>query len=194
MGDSGNMTEQEIKFMIDARKLEQYEYQLAKLMSSQRVLQVNHYYDSADFVLYELGNTLRIRQKEDSLKLQYKYDKKYIGIQKISKEYEVAIERLPKQICNNILPDYSGNKVHQYVYRGNLITDRWNFIHNKDVVSLDKNYYFGVYDCELEIEYGDYEFADFILRKLNLNKEDLNKNGKYSRFVEAYKRMMINES
>ncbi len=186
------MIEKEVKYIVNAKKMVEIEEKLIAMLPYRKVLQINHYYDSKDFRLYEIGNTLRIRQKEDTLKLQYKYDKKYIGIQKICNEYETEIVFLPKQIESSILPDYFGKGVQQYFYIGNLVTERWDFIHNKDIVSLDKNYYLGTYDCEIEIEYQDFEFVEYILGQLNIEPKEPNREGKYSRYVRAYERIRNN--
>ena len=136
------------------------------------IFQINYYYDTFDFYIFNSDETLRVRQINDNLKLQYKYNKNYSDDIRISDEYSEKISELPQTIIIN------GIKVYNI---GLMITERINFKLINCTVSLDKNYYLGMIDYEIEVESINEINLPNILQKLNFNIES---KGKYSRYIE----------
>ncbi len=166
-----------------------YKNILDELTICTRILQINYYFDTPDFQLNSLGNTLRIRQKENQLMLQYKYEKQYTGIQKTCKEFELALQRFPSYISSN---DFSCIKTEpdlSYGFVGNLITERFDYIYAETNISLDKSYYIGKCDYEIEIEFQNYKKAETIMKLLSIGKAETHEGGKYGRFVKELQRL-----
>ena len=82
----------------------------------------------------------------------------------------------------NSLPT-SNEPVEVYHYVGNLVTDRTDYFYKHSTISLDRNYYLGNYDNEIEIEFSDIVEANDMLLLLDIKELELNKVGKYSRFI-----------
>ena len=183
------MIEQEIKSIISESLLLKYKKILDGLTPHKRILQINYYFDSPDFRLNSLGNTLRIRQKENQLILQYKYEKQYTGIQKTCKEFEVELQRFPSHISSNDFPSDTIDSDSLYKFAGNLITERLDYIYAETNISLDKSYYLGKCDYEIEIEFQDYNKAEAILKLLSIEKIESHEMGKYNRFVKELQRL-----
>lgn len=183
------MIEQEIKSIISESMLLKYKNILDGVASHRRTLQINYYFDTPDFRLNSLGNTLRIRQKENQLMLQYKYEKKYTGIQKTCKEFEVALQRFPPYVSSNDFPCDAIDSDSLYKFVGNLITERLDYIYVETNISLDKSYYFGKCDYEIEIEFQDYKKAEAILKLLSIEIIESHEIGKYNRFVKELQRL-----
>ena len=85
------MVEHEIKSIISEAEMARYRNKLEGIVSSTRKLQANYYFDTLDYQLYTLSDTLRIRQINNQFVLQYKYDKCYTGAERISKEFEMKV-------------------------------------------------------------------------------------------------------
>ena len=176
--------EREIKIMVSEQDFSYCAKVLTELANPQIMLQTNYYYDTPDFRLNSLGNTLRVRQKNNDLVLQYKYEKCSSELIRMQKEFEVDIDKLPLHISSKSLPYIGCNSEQIYVYIGCLVTERWNFVYNQEIVFLDKNYYMGKYDCEIEIEFQNFENAKNILKLLKKDQVQCCELGKYERFVE----------
>ena len=154
---------------------EKYDMLLAEFTGKyprEDIFQINHYYDTPDFALYQSGETLRVRQTESTLKLQYKYNKNYFGDMRVSDEYSETIGELPKTIKIN------GLKAQN---TGVMATERRNFDLGDCTVSLDKNYYLGAIDYEIEVETEKEHDLPDVLDEIGF---DAKTNGKYSRYVE----------
>jgi len=136
------------------------------------ILQINYYYDTPDYNIFHSDETVRVRQINDSLKLQYKYNKNYSGDIRISNEYSEKISELPQAIIIN------GIKVNNI---GFMVTERINFKLMDCIISLDKNYYLGMVDYEIEVETTNEINLPDILQKLNFKVDS---QGKYSRYIE----------
>lgn len=176
------MIEREIKYIIDHDTYLQIKCILESISISTHMLQINYYYDTPNYDLNANGRTLRIRQKNDSLFLQYKYDKKYSGIEKICEEFELNITHFVNPISSEILPESYLN-VENYYYIGNLVTERFDYHLKKAVISLDKNYYLGKVDYEIEIEYENISEATEIINLLSLKNTENIATEKYRRFM-----------
>ena len=180
------MIECEIKSMVSEEELLRYKHMLDGVASCKRKLQINYYFDTPEFINNSMGNTLRIRQTGTDLKLQYKYDKQYSGKEKICKEFEKKIDSFLTSIQSDILPKEAFGTIHTFGYIGNLVTDRMDYIIGGAIVSLDTNYYLGVCDHEIEIEFNNYDEAENVLEMLSLKRIETSEMGKYSRFVKRY--------
>lgn len=175
------MIEYEKKYIISKEKYLQIFRILQEKSSLEKVLQINYYYDTYDFDLYKRNETLRIRQIEDNLKVEHKYAKEYIEGVRRCKESSETIETVPMGLIGDDFNSY-------YTYKGNMVTERYNFDMQDVLISLDCNYYLGVRDFELEIELKEeknrIEFWENILKIENYE----NHIGKYTRFVKQYAR------
>ena len=168
------MTEKEFerKLIIGSGEYEELSHYLSKHSKQENIMQINYYYDTPDFTLFNASETLRIRQIGDMLKLQYKYNKNYSGDIRISDEYSEKISELPKTITVN------GVETQNI---GFMLTERINFSLKNCIISLDKNLYLGIVDFEIEVETEKESDLPDILKNLTFN---INSSGKYSRFAE----------
>ena len=115
--------------------------------------QVNHYYDTPELLLSTLHATLRIREKESGLMLEYKHGQKRVGEMRTAIEDRFPITEIPSEISGKILPDCDDALV--FYPLGSLTTVRADFKIDGCLVSLDKNTYLGITDYEIEVEVGD---------------------------------------
>jgi uncharacterized protein YjbK len=151
---------------------------------------INYYYDTSSMNLSEQGDTLRIRQFDRTLTLQYKKFKKIEENKRICNEFSFPIKKLPKTILNSNLSSKLPNikNINEvYVYVGNTTVERKIFEFKGIKIFFDKNYYLGNIDYELEIESLDnskiIEFKKKLNLEINFNREI---KSKYKRFLEAY--------
>lgn len=154
---------------------EMYEHLLKEYncVTSNRILQINYYYDTHDREMHRNGNTLRIRQLDNQLTLQLKTKEKDGNDIRISNEHSISIQVLPQIIRINNINTY---------YLGELITERVEFSLNSYILFLDKNTYLGKVDYELEIEAKNEEDMPTIVFGLMFNKPSF---GKYARFLNC---------
>ena len=172
--EDGKLTEREFerKSVVDCEKYNMWLAEFADRFPCEDIFQINYYYDTADFALFRSDETLRIRQIGNNLKLQYKHNKNHIGNMRISDEYSEKMDELPKSIAINGVETYN---------IGFMVTQRANFDLGNCVVSLDKNYYLGEIDYEIEVE-GENGFdVPEILREVDFQPDSI---GKYSRYME----------
>ncbi len=143
---SGFMTEIEAKSFLTKYEFYRVYKRLLNhksLKKSCNAVQINYYFDTVDFLLYNCGNTLRIRQIENNLVLQYKYNKKQIKNNRISDEYQKDVSMLPKSIYDIGICDEYVTGENEFLYVGNLITNRFEFQVDRYSYFLDINYYWG---------------------------------------------------
>lgn len=141
------------------------------------IIQINYYYDDSSFSLHRLGETLRVRQIDNSLVLERKFNKRYSENTRICEESSCDINYLPISIM-----------VEEKIYKllGNMITNRRNFIIDDIIISLDKSMYLGIIDYEIEIESTKFlNLPEVISQMIFTSSKGL---GKYSRFVQQYKK------
>jgi len=181
--------EREIKLLISEPMFIDYMNKLNSLVVCKRILQINYYFDTPDFQNYSLGRTLRIRQKDNQLLLQYKYNKQYSGFENMCNEFEIIVDTFPRDISSKDFPCNSMDMANLYRYVGNLVTERFEYTYAKTIISLDKNYYLGKCDYEIEIEFQDYKQAEDLLKLLSIEKTKSHGDGKYSRFVKEMLRL-----
>lgn len=185
------MLEKEIKALIDKQDFEDLKiYLLAKCKEHKSFLQINYYYDNEDYYLHEHRNTLRVRQIEDKLKLEYKCKKAMImdGVH-TSHEYSKSIVAIPLLV--NVSDEFGIKDNNFYKCIGNLITQRSNYYIKDTIVSLDKNYYLGKIDYELEIEGENLEEIQKVYNQLEIPSSSLFYPGKFGRYCEIAKKLIV---
>ena len=178
------MEENEFKALVTIQQYEQLLGVLSRYGNLHKTVQINYYYDTADLMLYQTGNTLRARQKDGKLLLQHKHGKQISENLVTSMEYEQPIAELPRRIFAKSFPNpYGEDAVFSLI--GCLVTVRADFSILNAIVSLDENYYLGASDYELEIETQDAESVENVLRIIGSNLV-FSAVGKYKRFISAY--------
>ena len=152
-----NMTESELKYNLN---LCQYIYLISNLKNkceSKSNIQINYYFDTDNFELDNKDITLRIRQIEESLKLELKLPIQNDGTLRIKNEFSKSINELPFVIK----PDSDDLKEvlscsDDLFLKGTLVTERIKFSLGENIeIDIDKNYYMGVIDYELEVEFQE---------------------------------------
>lgn len=138
-----------------------------------RGVQINFYYDTENLDFQSQGITIRVRQKENGLKLQLK-KKNYYGMNK-NLETETDIQRIPNTLT------VEGREVN---LKGHLVTDRTRCVLDNGVkIDLDVNFYCGIVDYEVEAELPDGgSEADIPKSVRNLKSAEF---GKATRFYNA---------
>jgi len=184
------MIEKEIKLVVSEEILMKCKKTLDEFLKHTRVLQVNYYYDTPDFLHHSLGNTLRVRQTGERLVLQYKQEKHYDGNLRTCQEFEETIQRIPRQLSSSDTHCIAMNMDLVFTMVGSLVTERVDYIYGETIISLDRNYFLGQYDCEIEIETHEHEEAEAVLRMLSIGEVGEQRLGKYSRFVKKYQRFL----
>lgn len=178
------MIENELKMMLSQEQFKQTIDTLSfKYGIATSDIQVNYYYDSEDYFIAFCGDSLRVRQKNNRLSIEYKCKKSTSNNIRKCEEHKKSIDSLPDILV--LSKEFPIDDDHVYHYIGNLITERMNFHINNTIVSLDKNYYLGKVDYEIEIESEDIERINEVKDLLQLHYQT-NEIGKYKRFLNAY--------
>ncbi|MDR2074230.1 MAG: CYTH domain-containing protein [Oscillospiraceae bacterium] len=185
-----NEVEKEFKSLISE---EQYKKIIESVDFEKAVEQINFYYLDGGKILERNKINVRVRKIKDEFFLQIKnhMDNKENGLV-ISKEYEEPIDFLPEAIEGEKIRKILKLEIGDAYLMGSLKTLRlvYNWSANS-VICLDKNFYFGTIDYEIEVEIKSHniepELRDFFLK----NGVDFNKRskGKRSRFFKAHKTM-----
>ncbi len=147
-------------------------------------VQVNDYYDTADGFLRSQDITLRIRHTEEGLWLQSKAH--FVGTEAFrrSEEHGCLIASVPNSLR---LTGFPGRR---FLRQGNLVTRRTRFLLENGLrLDFDVNYYEGVTDYELEVEFrpDEIERSRQVLEQLGL-EESSPGDGKATRFFAAKNR------
>lgn len=136
------------------------------------IAQINYYYDATNYDLLNKGETLRVRQINNQLVLQIKYNKNIQDGIIISKELCKGINCLPKIISINGLITH---------YIGFLLTERIIIKCDAYIIFFDKNFYMGKVDYEMEIEAANILDIPNEICGIELA---VNCSGKYTRFID----------
>lgn len=165
---------------------EEYEHLLSEIsnhFSYRNYVQTNYYYDTEKLSLYHRHETLRIRKKDESLQLEYKFNKEFVKHARICEEKSYPMNIIPQKLSKDDirrcgLPDCN------YFLLGSLVTNRSDFVLSEGVLSLDKNEYLGYVDYEVEFEFTSLslQMENQFLELINFNEKTLTP-GKYSRFI-----------
>jgi uncharacterized protein YjbK len=143
---------------------EEYERFLFEFNIDKREIfsQENHYFDTPDFTLKELGSALRIRKKQRSYEMTLKQPAA-VGILETNQtlSYEEAAHaihsgKLPGGIIQNLLKKENVD-VLTIEYFGSLSTNRVEMAHKNGLLVLDHSFYLNMEDFELEYEVENYQ-------------------------------------
>ncbi len=178
--------EYEQKTMLNESQYCEILEKLITSYSSKKYIQVNYYYDTQNYDIWRNNKTIRVRFKNDKLEFQIKNHLLTHNNTVISDETIIEIDVLPQII------EYEGQIVNKI---GELVTERYDFYCNDYVISLDKNFYLGSTDYEIEIESISGNPILFTQQLQNLfdNIDNLEEvNGKYTRFIKKQKELNKN--
>lgn len=142
------MEEREYKWLLTQTAYEEIGRLLAGADPAlvMRAVQVNHYYDTADWRFNRSGVTVRVRQKNGYLKGTIKRHVRGTA-DGLSLERPFAVAGLPGRITLD---------GHRLLLQGQLVTERQSVPLAPGIrLCLDRNHYLGVTDHELELEYAD---------------------------------------
>ncbi|WP_226670599.1 CYTH domain-containing protein [Metabacillus litoralis] len=159
--------------------------------------QENHYFDTPEFSLKELGSALRIRKKQDSYCLTLK-EPAEIGI---LETHQIIPEKVANQLINSgqlvegqiseRLIDL-GVDYNSIIYFGTLSTTRAEKEYQNGLLVLDHSQYLSTEDYELEYEVQDEAIGKVVFKNLldELNIPIRHTKNKIRRFYEQkYKEM-----
>lgn len=176
------MKEQEFKSLISKERFEEIRdnYTWDKEFD-----QINHYYfDNNDYIIKN-EITVRVREKDDSCKLQVKIPESIRSNIHIKNEFSMLFDNVPQVISGDVLKELCGLDVGDVKRLGELKTERrTKKISDSVKLFLDKNEYLNKTDFEVEIEYlnDESEIIDLV-QELGLSKSAVTY-GKKIRFVQ----------
>lgn len=162
----------EIEFKNLLTKVE-YEKLLTsfKVTDEQIISQTNHYFDTPDFTLKNLGSALRTREKQNQYEMTLKQPAE-VGLlettQTLSKtEFLAAINTgiLPKGIIQNRLEQLNLS-YSDLEYFGSLTTKRAEFPYQEGLLVLDHSLYLNTEDYEVEYEVVDFQRGQVAFKEL----------------------------
>jgi uncharacterized protein YjbK len=135
------------------------------------VMQSNHYFDTPEFDLKNLGSALRIREKRNNLELTLKQPAA-VGLLETTQhlsvnEFQAAIQQqiFPKGIVQERLEQLkiAFNKI---VYFGSLTTKRAELPYKVGLLVLDHSFYLKKEDYEIEYEVEDFQTGQLVFQEL----------------------------
>ncbi|PAE39423.1 CYTH domain-containing protein [Bacillus sp. 7884-1] len=141
------------------------------------VMQSNHYFDTPEFALKNLGSALRIREKKNNFELTLKQPAA-VGLLETTqllsaKEFKAAIQQqiFPKGIVQERIEQLkiAFNKI---VYFGSLTTKRAEFPYKEGLLVLDHSFYLNKEDYEIEYEVEDFQSGQLVFQGL-LNQYEI---------------------
>jgi uncharacterized protein YjbK len=144
---------------------------LFNVEEKQIISQKNHYFDTPDFALKELGTALRIREKNGNYEMTIKQPAA-VGLLETTQtltenEFELAIQHgtFPKGIIHESLKkiDISFNKIE---YFGSLLTNRAEFPYRNGLLVLDHSIYLDKEDFEIEYEVENFQLGQSVFQEL----------------------------
>lgn len=152
-------------------------FQEFKINNEEIFSQENHYFDTPDFALKELGSALRIRQKKGKYELTLKQPSD-VGLLETTQillgdEYKAALEKgaLPNGPVSDRLK-VKEIQIGNIKYFGSLTTNRVEFSYKNGLLVLDHSIYLNKEDYELEYEVNDYHVGYQVFQEL-LQKYDI---------------------
>ncbi|MGD9155349.1 MAG: CYTH domain-containing protein [Bacillota bacterium] len=189
------MIEFEFKYSLNREEFTQLFNRLSNKYPKNTLLQINYYYDTDGFELEKQGINLRVRQKEADLKMELKTPILRERALRVKKEFSRSIKQLPLTINFNndewqgLIP---GNGELHLI--GILLTERTKFLPEPGIeIVLDKSYYLGLVDYELEVEFqkGLQTQALNVVKMLvgDGQKFPPSQHGKRKRFLKALKHL-----
>ncbi|WP_177304821.1 CYTH domain-containing protein [Salisediminibacterium selenitireducens] len=156
--------------------------------------QINHYFETAGFLLKSYGSALRIREKAGQMTLTLKqpYSEGLLETHQPVTEDAFSTMKQSGQVPNGevreqLLLLIKAADLPELTYLGSLSTDRSEVQLNEGLLVLDRSMYFDITDYELEFESTDYDkgrrFFDGLLQSLKLTPDP--PPNKIKRFFDA---------
>lgn len=184
------MIEKEYKVILNVN---QYDKLLEKISFTKFINQTNYYFDTCNFELAKLGYTVRIRKYNDGrliLQVKKKLKEKEEGVT-VKREFETSVYSVPETIAVSEIELIIGERLNletHYIKKlGHMVTSRGVAYLDNCELALDKNYYLGFTDYELEIEFENNESEALrLIQKYGLNNISFDC-GKYRRFLRRIK-------
>lgn len=177
------MIEKELKQLIN---MSTYDILINRFKWDKKINQTNYYYMDSKKILLKDKITVRIRKIGTELKLQIKVP---INITKgfhIKQEFEKQVYEVPKVINDTFISNCIHNEISEVYLLGKLKTERFIVNSGKNLICLDKSFFWGKIDYEIEIEIEEKlsEPLKEILGSLNINFNNKTE-GKKSRFLRT---------
>jgi len=170
--------EYEIKQLITEDVYNYKLFEMQKMSSSETIIQINYYYDTPEYEMFNNDKTIRVRLKNNGMKLECKFNSCYINNTRVCDEYSKPINYLPQ----SVIIDHN-----TLLLIGCMTTIRTNFKFENYLISFDKNYYLGKIDYEIEVE--SKTSISTPIQLLDIINGKLMTVGKYTRFISALKDM-----
>jgi uncharacterized protein YjbK len=179
------LIEKELKAIIDEgtylRLFENFKW-------DEQITQINHYYSDELSIIGDKGISLRIRSINDEYMLQVKFPIAAKGALSAKNEYEEITKEVPSVISSESLRYILDFDVGDAYLIGELKTERSILdCGNGVLLCLDKNFYLGCVDYEIEIEFSS-KIEESLLASLAREGVDFESCavGKYSRFLKSH--------
>ncbi|KYH33961.1 putative triphosphatase YjbK [Clostridium tepidiprofundi DSM 19306] len=158
------MIEKEFKVLLTE---EQYKKIREAIQWEKSFVQKNYYYLDSEDELRSADITVRIREKNGKYMLQTKVPKLQEGALAIKEEKEREIDRVYKELNYKEYENLISIKSKCLKNVGSLNTER-RIVHIGECeIALDKNYYLGKTDYELEIEYYSDEIPHEVIQMMS---------------------------
>lgn len=155
--------------------------------------QVNHYFDTPDFLLKKMGSALRIRQKEESWEMTLKQPCQD-GLLETNQELSpssaqraITTSRLPEGEIQQITSEQLNIPFSQLEYFGSLTTKRAEIKTADGLFVLDYSSYLNTEDYELEYEVDDYQRGQALFQAF-LAQHDIPKRATQNKIQRFYQR------
>lgn len=135
------------------------------------IVQTNDYFETIDFLLRNKRCALRIRHIENEYTLTLK-EQRENGILEthapLTKEQVIEWKNNDIQHTNHVIERLATLSIplHKLQWIGSLTTERWINKQDKIAYMLDRSYYNGIVDYEIEVEAPSIERANSALQKL----------------------------
>lgn len=181
------MQETEYKFLVDREKFYEILGLIKELYTGaeyKEKVQINYYYDTDDNYLLANHTTLRVRQTENSLRLELKEAQQLTG-----NDFSTCTETAVDVPClkNDITLETGKYAWIPFSLQGDLVTHRTS-IRPSDSLSIDFdiNFYLGKCDYEIEMEFKDLaeKGTKVLVEKLGIMKYKNTVGGKARRFFQ----------
>lgn len=179
------MLETELKCIITKDVFEKIK---GKYKWDRVITQTNHYYRALTPILKQNGITFRVREIDNTYKLQIKKHTNSDSPLQICEEYERELEAVPDFFDEVTVFGLTGVDAGEVYLIGSATTKRYSLMWNNTTeICLDYTMYFDIDDYEIEIEFkGECPIALLDEMKVLGVEFKENSKGKYSRFIQRF--------